>query len=72
MAVEVRVYVSKCEICLVHHDSLSKEPIMQHEFTARPWSKVSVDLCYENGHSLLVMCDYYSNFVEIAQRHHAM
>ena len=40
---------------------------MQHEFTARPWSKVNVDLCYENGCNLLVMCDYCSNFIEVAQ-----
>ena len=36
IAVNVREYVSKCEICLAHRDSLSKEPIMQHKFTARP------------------------------------
>ena len=39
---------------------------MQHEFTARTWSKVGVDLCYENGRNLLVMCYYYSNFIDVA------
>ena len=66
MAKEVRGEVSKCEICLSHRDSPGKEPIIQHEFIARPWSKVGADLCESNGRTILVMCDYYSNFIEVA------
>ena len=66
MTTEVREYVSKCEICLAHRDSPGKEPIIQHEIIARPWSKVGADLCESNGRTLLVMCDYYSNFIEVA------
>ena len=42
-----------------------KEPLLQHEVTARPWSKVGADLCDLNGRTLLVVCDYYSNFIEV-------
>ena len=42
-----------------------KEPILQHEFAARPWSKVGADLCDLQGRTLLVVCDYYSNFIEV-------
>ena len=66
MTTEVREYVSRCEICLAHRDSPGKEPIIQHEIIARPWSKVGADLCDSNGRTLLVMCDYYSNFIEVA------
>ena len=66
MTTEVREYVSKCEICLAHRDSPGKEPVIQHEIIARPWSKVGADLCESNGRTLLVMCDYYSNFIEVA------
>ena len=66
MTVEVREYVSRCEVCLVHRDSPGKEPIMQHDIPARPWATVAVDLCDSNGHTLLVMSDYYSNFIEVA------
>ncbi|KAK2553575.1 Uncharacterized protein P5673_025066 [Acropora cervicornis] len=40
---------------------------MQHELIARPWSKVSADLCECNGCSLLVISDYYSNFIEVTR-----
>ena len=66
MTIEVREYVSRCEICLAHRDSPGKEPIIQHEIIARPWSKVGADLCDSSGRTLLVMCDYYSNFIEVA------
>ena len=38
---------------------------MQHEFAARPWSKVSAELCELPGRTLLVVCNYYSNFIEV-------
>ena len=66
MTTEVREYGSRCEICLAHRESPGKEPIIQHEIIARPWSKVGADLCDSNGRTLLVICDYYSNFIEVA------
>ena len=53
MSTEVREYVSKCDICLAHHDSPGKEPTMQHEVSNRPWAKIGVDLCEEHGRNLL-------------------
>ncbi len=38
---------------------------MQHEFAARPWAKVGVDLCDDAGQILLVVCDYYSSYIEL-------
>ena len=45
----------------------SKEPIQQHDFAARPWSKVAVDLYDLDGRTLLVISDYYSNYIEVAR-----
>ena len=65
MSSELKEYVSKCDICLVHCSTQGKEPIVQHKFPARPWAKVGADLCDFQGRTLLVVCDYYSNFIEV-------
>ena len=43
----------------------AKEPLLQHEFEGRPWYKISADLCEMPGRTLLVVMDYYSNFIEV-------
>lgn len=65
MSTELKEYVSKCDICMAHRAAPSKEPLQQHDFVARPWSKVGADLCDLQGRTLLVVCDYYSNFIEV-------
>ena len=46
MSAELKAYISKCDVCLTNRDyNPGKEPLMQHELIARPWSKVSADLC---------------------------
>ena len=51
---------------LVSYQSLpGREPILQHEITECPWAKIGADLCELDGCMLLVVCDYYSNFIEI-------
>ena len=36
MASDVKDYVSKCDVCLAHRTSQTKEPLLQHEVVARP------------------------------------
>ena len=50
---------------MAHRSTPAKEPIVQHNFAARPWSKVGADLCELQGRTLLVVSDYYSNFIEV-------
>ena len=71
MTAEIKDYVGKCDICLMHRASQGKEPLMQHQFADRPWSKVGADLCELPGRMLLVVVDYYSNFVEAERVHKA-
>ena len=65
MATELKDYISTCDVCLAHRRTPCKEPLLQHKFPDRPWSKVGIDLCEFQGHTLLVMVDYYSNFMEV-------
>ena len=65
MSADLKEYISKCDICLAHQTSPGKEPSLQHEVIERPWAKVGVDLCELHGRTLLVVCDYYSNFIEL-------
>ena len=55
MSTELREYISKCDVCMSHRASPGKEPLQQHEFAARPWSKVGADLCDLQGRTLLVV-----------------
>ena len=66
MTTQVKDYVSKCDICLSHRSAPPREPLQQHDFVARPWSKIGADLCQLQGRTLLVICDHYSNFIEVA------
>ena len=65
MSTELKEYISKCDVCMSHRASPSKEPLQQHEFAPCPWNKVGADLCDFYGRTLLVVCDYYSNFIEV-------
>ena len=68
MSAELNAYISTCDVCLTNRDyNPGKEPLMQHELIARPWSKVSADLCEFDGRTLLVISDYYSNFIEVTR-----
>ena len=58
---------TKCYVCLAHRTGQAKEPLLQHESVARPWSKVAADLCEFDNHTLLIISDYYSNYIEVAR-----
>ena len=65
MSSQMKDFVSQCDVCLTHRDSQVREPILQHDVSPRPWAKIGADLCYFSGRVLLVVSDYFSNFIEI-------
>ena len=67
MTTELKEYIAKCDVCLSNRDAQCKEPLQQHEFVARPWSRVAADLCTLDSRTLLVISHYYSNFIEVAR-----
>ena len=60
-------YVSKCDVCLAHRTSQTKEPLPQHEVIARPSAKLTADLCELHGRTLLVVTDYFSNYIQMTR-----
>ena len=67
MASDVKDYVSKCDVCLAHLTSQTKKPLFQHEVIPRPWAKLAAYLCELHRRTLLVVTDYFSNYIEVAR-----
>jgi len=65
MTMEQREYISKSDVCLSHCNDQGKEPMQSHKFLAHLWAKVAPDLCEFDSRELLVVCDYYSNFMKV-------
>ncbi|KAK4296250.1 hypothetical protein Pmani_031249 [Petrolisthes manimaculis] len=67
MSSDLKALVGQCDTCLTVRDNPCKEPLESHKFDARAWSKVGADLCFMDGRNLLVVIDYYSNYIEVAK-----
>ena len=66
MTKELREYIYKSDVCLSHRNDQGKEPKQSHvKFIAHLWAKVAADLCEFDSRELLVVCDYYSNFMKV-------
>ena len=66
MTSEVREYISKCDTCMSFRNNQPKQPLIQ-EMVTRPWTKVAADVCELHGRHLLIVVDYYSNFIEVSR-----
>ncbi|XP_070576183.1 uncharacterized protein [Ptychodera flava] len=64
---EIRDAVSKCSTCNEYQQAHCKEPLMTHDISSRPWSKLAMDLRHCKGKDYLVMVDFYSDYWEIDQ-----
>ena len=54
---------STCQKCL----SKRREPLIPTALPELPWQRVGTDLFEFQGHSYLLVVDYYSRFIEIAR-----
>ena len=67
MTAEIQDFVSKCDTCLRHRSNPGREPLQSHDVGARPWAKVAADLALMDDRFILVVSDYFSNFVEVTR-----
>ena len=65
MSQDLKMFISTCDICQTHQRSQQKEPLQQHEMIMRPRVKLGVYLCQLHGRTLLVVCDYFINYIEV-------
>ena len=64
---ELRDYFTRCDVCLRHRDHQRKEPLQPQLFGTRPLEKVAADLATLTGRTLLVVTDYFSDFIEVSR-----
>lgn len=60
--------VKKCPTCIKECINPA-EPVMLSELPDRPWQKVAADLFKLKGHPYLLVIDYFSRYVEVANFH---
>nr|XP_022311001.1 uncharacterized protein K02A2.6-like [Crassostrea virginica] len=51
---------------LIHRPKQQSEPLKPTALPQRPWQRVGIDLFELQGKQFLVVCDYFSRFIEIA------
>ncbi|XP_030039191.2 uncharacterized protein K02A2.6 [Manduca sexta] len=64
---DIEMKIRQCEICMMFSANKTKETLLSHEQPEIPWQKVATDLFDYNNKKFLLVVDYYSNYIEIAQ-----
>ena len=62
---QIQNVVQNCAHCQITRPKHHKEPLLPSELPTRPWMKIATDLCDESGSTYLIVCDYFSRFIEI-------
>ncbi|GFS56902.1 uncharacterized protein K02A2.6 [Nephila pilipes] len=63
----IETIVSECVICEKFKKANSKEPLKPHTVPYRPFEKIGAFIMDFGNISYLVVIDYYSNWIEIAE-----
>ena len=62
---QIEQLINYCLTC-ARHKQQSAEPLTPTPLPDRPWRRAA-DLCELNGHTYLVVVDYYSRYIEMAK-----
>lgn len=63
---QIRETVDKCEMCQ-RYKTQYREPLMQSQVPDRPWQKVGIDLFEWANKTYLLIIDYLSRYIEVAE-----
>ena len=66
---EITDYIPKCNVYMSLQSNQTKEPLIFHEPTSRPWEKVATDIFTLDDKNSLSTVDYYSGYFEVDQLH---
>ena len=69
MKAEITDYIQKCNLCMSRQSNQTKEPLLCHEPTSRPWEKVATDISTLDDKNYLCLVDYYPGYFEVDQLH---
>ena len=69
MNAEITDYIQKCDVCMSLQSNQTKEPLICHEPTSRPWEKVATDNFTLDDENYLCTVDYYRGYFEVDQLH---
>jgi len=61
--------VIECPFCQVHQRTQGKEPLVPTPLPEGPWEHVAMDLCDHGGNKYLVVVDFFSRYIEVANLH---
>lgn len=64
---QIQDIVKACEHCQKYQKTQRHEPLVPTPLPDRPWQQVAADLCEFDGHTFLIVVDYYSRFMEISK-----
>ena len=64
---DIEEAVATCPYCLTQRPNQRKKPLMPTPLPDRPWQCVGVDICELEGRYFLIMVDYSSCYIDIAQ-----
>ena len=64
---DIERIVQSCELCQSAQSANRREPLMCSPLPQHAWEKVGIDLFDLNNKKFLVVVDYYSKYIEIAE-----
>ncbi|XP_043470235.1 uncharacterized protein K02A2.6-like [Leptopilina heterotoma] len=64
---QIEDLVSKCVTCISHQRKNTKEPMIVRDVPEGPWQELGIDLFHFKNSEWLLVIDYFSKYVEVAQ-----